>query len=144
MQNLTRETLTVKSRQTKPAVPPATPTAPLLLTRFWFVWAPDALRPKRRHASLGDALTEARRLRGIAPERRFIVYKAIAIDEAALSAAAQPPNCPKCGGDTELRRCSVDMAGFQCQLCSAKASDWLPHVALADVDIAALPEWVRS
>ena len=59
--------------------PPPTAQAPVPeppIERFWFVWATDALRPKKRHASAEAAHAEAQRLRSIAPEREFRVYEA--------------------------------------------------------------------
>lgn len=44
--------------------------------RFWFVWCPTEQRPKRRHASLTAAISEARRLAMLAPEKQFLVYEA--------------------------------------------------------------------
>lgn len=47
---------------------------------FWFVWSPQEVRPKKRHRSHESATVEAARLRGIAPDREFIVYHAVAVE----------------------------------------------------------------
>jgi hypothetical protein len=52
-----------------------------LLTMFWFVWAVDGQRPKKRHATLELAMAEAHRLRSIAPDRVFFVYSAVRVEE---------------------------------------------------------------
>lgn len=43
---------------------------------FWFVWAPDALRPSKQYSSLSAALADAEKLRALHPEREFLVYEA--------------------------------------------------------------------
>ena len=85
MANLSRTTLTLKrsppTSSAKPAqITPPRPITEPLLGRFWFVWSPQAVRPKKRHATAEAAQTEAARLRGIAPERQFLVYEARRID----------------------------------------------------------------
>ena len=47
---------------------------------FWFIWSPAELAPKRRHPSLESALTEQARLRGLAPDREFTIYRAVAVE----------------------------------------------------------------
>jgi hypothetical protein len=43
---------------------------------FWFIWAPDGRRPKKRHATLEAAQHEAARLRALMPKRVFPVFEA--------------------------------------------------------------------
>jgi hypothetical protein len=74
--------LTLKGTKPRVDAPPVRPTATPrihVLDEFWFVWCPTEQRPKRQHASLENALTEARRLRQLAPEKEFLIYKAVAI-----------------------------------------------------------------
>jgi hypothetical protein len=70
MTNLPRPTLSLK----RPA-PEADATSPPI-RQFFFVWALDGQRPKKRHATAEAAHAEAARLRGIAPKRQFLVYEA--------------------------------------------------------------------
>jgi hypothetical protein len=79
MANLSRPILSLKRASPLSSAKPAPVPAPAL-SRFYFVWAPDGQRPKRRHASAEAAHAEAARLRGIAPERRFHVFEAHRID----------------------------------------------------------------
>jgi hypothetical protein len=82
MTTVPRTTLTLKRCTPKPSAKPApVPTPPL--SRFYFVWAPDGQRPKKRHATAEAAHTEAARLRGIAPERQFLVYEARLLEGAS-------------------------------------------------------------
>ncbi len=80
MESILRNTLSLKraepAKVTAPvhAPPPRVPEA--LLAHFWFVWCPDGMRPKKRHASLELAQAEAQRLSASAPGRQFIVYEA--------------------------------------------------------------------
>jgi hypothetical protein len=81
--NVTRATLTLKRRTLQPSAKPApVPEAPYL-ERVFFVWAPDGLRPKKRHATAEAARAEAARLRAIAPEREFWVYEAHRVEGGA-------------------------------------------------------------
>jgi len=43
---------------------------------FWFVWSPTEQRPKKRHETLEGAIGEARRLRELFADKRFLIYKA--------------------------------------------------------------------
>jgi hypothetical protein len=73
--------LTLKGIQPRfdaPVRPRAAPPIPVL-DEFWFVWAPDGVRPKRRHASLESVQAEVQRLREIEPNRQFFIYRAVAI-----------------------------------------------------------------
>jgi hypothetical protein len=81
MTTLSRPTLSLKrSATTVRATSQRTMVASLQLVRFFFVWAPDGQRPKKRHATAEAAHTEAARLRTIAPERQFLVYEARRLD----------------------------------------------------------------
>jgi hypothetical protein len=75
MTNLTRPVLSLKRCTPKPSAESAPDPAPSL-SRFYFVWAPDGQRPKKRHATAEVAHAEAARLRAIAPGRQFLVYEA--------------------------------------------------------------------
>ena len=61
------------------------PTAPrpadVPVEAFFFVWAPDANRPRVRHPTREAAEAEAARLRAVNPAREFLVYAATLIDE---------------------------------------------------------------
>jgi hypothetical protein len=50
--------------------------AALPVERFWFVWSPTELCPKRRHPTVEGAVIEAERLGRFAPEKEFLVYEA--------------------------------------------------------------------
>jgi hypothetical protein len=41
---------------------------------FWFLWAPGAYKPSRRHATLASATAEAARLRARFPGKDFPVF----------------------------------------------------------------------
>jgi hypothetical protein len=75
MTSLPRPTLTLKRSAPKPSAKPPPVLAPSI-ERFFFVWAPDGMRPKKRHPTAEAAQAEAARLRAIAPERQFLVYEA--------------------------------------------------------------------
>lgn len=62
------------------AAPP--PASDVPYDAYFFVWAIGEQCPKRRHASLGSACTEARRLRTIAPQKTFGIYLATRVAEA--------------------------------------------------------------
>jgi hypothetical protein len=51
--------------------------------KFWFVWKVDGMAPRKRHATLKAAQTEAARLRRIAPEAEFLAYEATLVDQGA-------------------------------------------------------------
>ena len=71
-------TLTLK--RPKPAEPMApaahAPTRATDAPEFWFIWCPSEQRPKRRHPTLSSARIEVLRLRTVAPDKEFIIYKA--------------------------------------------------------------------
>jgi hypothetical protein len=50
-----------------------------VLAEFWFIWCPTEHRPKRQHPSLESARTEALRLHRLAPDKEYLIYKAVAI-----------------------------------------------------------------
>jgi hypothetical protein len=82
MKTLPRSTLTLKRSAPQPSAKPASVPAPSI-ERFFFVWCPDALRPKKRHATAEAAQAEAARLQAIAAERQFLVYEARLLKGAA-------------------------------------------------------------
>ncbi len=44
---------------------------------FWFIWSPRGSAPKRKHATLAEAVTEAVRLSEFFPGRHFYVLEMI-------------------------------------------------------------------
>jgi hypothetical protein len=87
MPTISRPILRLKVHTSEPSAKPAQLAKPSqppepLLEKFYFVWARDGMRPKRRHASAESAHAEAIRLCGIAPERQFLVYEARLLEVA--------------------------------------------------------------
>jgi hypothetical protein len=81
MTTVPRTTLTLKRSARQPSAKPAPVPAPSV-SRFYFVWARDGQRPKKRHARAEEAHAEAARLHGVAPERQFLVYEARRLEGA--------------------------------------------------------------
>lgn len=46
---------------------------------FWMVWNPSGHAPTHKHASLNDAVAEARRLAAIVPGQHFYVLAAVKV-----------------------------------------------------------------
>lgn len=82
MQTLSRPKLTLKRPMPGSSATSTTAQEALARARFWFVWCPTASRPKKRHASAEAAYAEATRLRGIDPDREFLVFEAHCIGSA--------------------------------------------------------------
>lgn len=76
MATIPRPTLTLKRSRGDRSGSRSDRVLPPPETRFWFVWCPTEERPKRRHATLAAAMSEARRLAMVAPGKRFLVYEA--------------------------------------------------------------------
>lgn len=64
----------------KPKVERPVPGADTRWDVYYYNWSPTEFRPHRRYACEEDARTEASRLRGLIPEKRFKVYRAVCID----------------------------------------------------------------
>jgi hypothetical protein len=75
------------------AVPESTPTVRAAIREapapgadvpwgeYWYVWAPSALRPSRRVATEFAAVVSVKRLRALMPDKQFLVYRAVCVDE---------------------------------------------------------------
>jgi hypothetical protein len=46
---------------------------------FWFCWCLDSSAPRVRHATFEDGLKELKRLQALAPEKTFVLYRALAV-----------------------------------------------------------------
>ena len=57
-------------------VPTAVAPSPATDAEFWFIWCRSEQRPKRRHPTIASARIEALRLRTIAPDKEFAIYRA--------------------------------------------------------------------
>jgi len=74
--------VTVSAAELSPSPPrprkpiPHIPLPALDVEAFWFIWSPTEFRPKCRHSALEAAQREAERLREIAPDKEFDIYRA--------------------------------------------------------------------
>jgi hypothetical protein len=82
MQTLSRPVLSLKKDEAPRAeAEQQAPEVPKTL--FYFVWSPQANRPRKRHATLELAQSEAERLREEVPEKMFLVYEARIVGEVS-------------------------------------------------------------